>query len=767
MAFSKMSRFEIPEERCLCHQERNDLKQKIRKILAEREVKPIETEKYVNVCLGPKYEEWTLKKVQENYQNSKEWSKVKIFSCIPNFEKRDVNRKEEENVIWKKYNDFLQNNNEDIEIAESLIQKDPDFKRFEAILTNETELVLKEHISEAMSGTPGLLLRSVHTDKVASQSKMGNHSALSDLGIEIPPYNCKNAEKCAGNNHKDECYRSENDFILLYVEGNNLCIRFVEVKRPNTTPWAKQEKKPGEKMTKYCLTQLEKGVKFMLSLIPDIPSSNLDIKAFSAFPETSCTDLFCQACQPSIISKEDVEQMKSDSTYLREKLSISQDIESPSSSGLGLLLAAASRLVGKSSLLHTGYRDLSDPFTQEKQTMNQSFDKMENKKTFWFLNAEQRDLLQNVNKSSLLRNFCFVGGSGTGKTQMALQVIRKLLDNYEGQKPIKLIMSSVQFGYPELRKYFEKQKFKDIEIEIVSLGTIVTNLDIVKEDYYVPGKKMYKMPVLIDEICKRFEDLHKEKHIIFFLDEILTFGNPEGLDWRNLKPGPSINLLLAFSPVSLEKGTKLMVSKGKDPEDAAECLLLPTDASFHVQELCLRYRNSRSIQKMTSFVGLKIGKYLTSDEEPATCVVGEKPVWIDIAEDEANIKPALEQLKKYIENDKKSEMVLLYDRFLSAASKEILNNLGKPRTQGGFGWKVMEERLFHGHECDTVIYVGSGHLEAFTRAKLKLLIVTFSEKLEDKQWYNTYQSALSSAVQEKLIKKEVLVIEQEVMDTTE
>jgi hypothetical protein len=85
-----------------------------------------------------------------------------------------------------------------------------------------------------------------------------------------------------------------------------------------------------------------------------------------------------------------------------------------------------------------------------------------------------------------------------------------------------------------------------------------------------------------------------------------------------------------------------------------------------------------------------------------------------------------------------------------------MTSLEESRKNGGFGWKVMEERLFHGCECDTVIYVGSGHLEAFTRAQLKLLIVTFTENLES-PWYKTYQKALKSAAISHLLKEETLV----------
>ena len=262
------------------------------------------------------------------------------------------------------------------------------------------------------------------------------------------------------------------------------------------------------------------------------------------------------------------------------------------------------------------------------------------------------------------------------------------------------------------------------------------------------------MPDLIDGGCKKLEKQYKDEIVIFFLDEIIAFGNPHSLDWRTLTPGPSINLLLAFSPIGLERGPKQVLSTTEDVENETQSLRLPT--TCEVVNLHLRYRNTKSIQNFTRFIGHKIGNYLTSCEKPATDIDGNLPVWIDVNKDKKKILPALHKLKKYIEHDRKSNVFLLYDIFLSEEIKQMLNPLAEPRSKGGFGWKVMEEKPFHGHECDIVFYVGSGHLEAFTRALVKLFIVTLTEGDKRNPWYKTYQSALNSAFREKIIKKDIL-----------
>ena len=47
------------------------------------------------------------------------------------------------------------------------------------------------------------------------------------------------------------------------------------------------------------------------------------------------------------------------------------------------------------------------------------------------------------------------------------------------------------------------------------------------------------------------------------------------------------------------------------------------------------------------------------------------------------------------------------------------------RKKGGPGWEVKDADKFDGCESDIVIDVGNGNIEGFTRARLKLFIVTF------------------------------------------
>ena len=57
------------------------------------------------------------------------------------------------------------------------------------------------------------------------------------LGIRLVP-SCSEDHQ-----HRKECYRMESDIILVYPYMDKLAIRLIEVKRPNSIPWAKYDKK--------------------------------------------------------------------------------------------------------------------------------------------------------------------------------------------------------------------------------------------------------------------------------------------------------------------------------------------------------------------------------------------------------------------------------------------------------------------------------------------------------------------------------------------
>ena len=133
-------------------------------------------------------------------------------------------------------------------------------------------------------------------------------------------------------------------------------------------------------------------------------------------------------------------------------------------------------------------------------------------------------------------------------------------------------------------------------------------------------------------------------------------------------------------------------------------------------------------------------------------------MWIDILED--RLQDALEVCKDKILDDKKNDLVVLYDSSLPDHLIRQINQLKTPRSEGGFGWKkVVPWESFVGGECDTVVYVGSGSLEAFSRARLKLMIITVSpreRKGETVKNFYDYIAGLKKAVEKNLVEKKII-----------
>ena len=110
-------------------------------------------------------------------------------------------------------------------------------------------------------------------------------------------------------------------------------------------------------------------------------------------------------------------------------------------------------------------------------------------------------------------------------------------------------------------------------------------------------------------------------------------------------------------------------------------------------------------------------------------------------------------------NDKRSDLVLLYDKNLPEHLVREIQQLKRPRKEGGYGWKkIVPWESFVGGECDTVVYVGSGSLEAFSRARLKLMIITVSprEQRGDILNFYGYNAGLRNSVEKNLLEKKII-----------
>ena len=604
--------------------------------------------------------------------------------------------------------------------AKKELETDNNYRKFQNKLSENAELLLQNKIKQILDGKPGLLIRSV-------ESKAKTYEVLSELiGKEIVP-NCRCKED---GEHKPQCYDLEADLILFFPANGKLQIRLIEVKRPDGVPWAEEMKASLNKLlVNKALNQLEKDTKFILDLLPDIPTEKLDIKAVMAFPETECEQYFCESCINMVITAED---MKNDSQILK-KLSVKPE-EMNNVPEDNNFLKACARFLGKASLLHDGFRKVSDKDEKGKAFMKRHEQAIEENRCVKLLSSEEREALYQVSTSNR-KNFAFSGSSGSGKTCLGLLSVSKLVNFYseeynvvqDDEEPIKNIqdkneeeaidqepqtvhvyISIHRFPYykkyPELLKIFEnspilqdiKEK-ENVKLNILPEDSLVNDIfewDS-KEKQEVNNMKIGEKLLLM---LVKLDQRHKKDPVIVFFDEISA---PDGdkrrkLDLSNLSsPRPDIHFILSLSPVC---------DVGK-PWSIEDKFLLPTDNKFLHVPLSLRYRSTRNLQKFTDHVGTFNHNFLISPTKTqgdvpfssGSVLEGELPEWTDVGSDERKIYGTLKRLKKEKlgEND---EVTLLWhfeqNGELNALNKEgFLDYITKPRREGGFGWKMVDYGL--------------------------------------------------------------------------
>ena len=274
-----------------------------------------------------------------------------------------------------------------------------------------------------MLGYPGLLIRGLKcggkTDKKKNNEISGTFSYLKHFLGDIAP-NCKG--ECGGS-HQNECYNFEADIILLYPNDNGkINVVLIEVKR-STDP-----NKLSKSLMTEALVQLKKDTQFILQLLQDIPSENLKIDTFIAFAEAEddiVEDLFTLHQIPSTFMGNILTQTDFTSNKFKDKLKLDFYRK-----GFGgeitenvYFLSACARIRGHQSLIVSN--------KEQKEWMLRYEGNIE--KQLILFDEEQRKILNNFESRSDIKHFAFRGGSGTGKTLVALKCINLLIRRYVNQ----------------------------------------------------------------------------------------------------------------------------------------------------------------------------------------------------------------------------------------------------------------------------------------------------------------------------------------------
>ena len=175
-------------------------------------------------------------------------------------------------------------------------------------------------------------------------------------------------------------------------------------------------------------------------------------------------------------------------------------------------------------------------------------------------------------------------------------------------------------------------------------------------------------------------------------------------------------------------------------EDEANTLYLPKNLrnGFISKQLHIRYRNSEKIQEFSKFMGQEMKMYLvTSPQEIAMpCLKGEFLFWKDLGFSEVpDLELLTTTLKEMMNKIGKSCKILLDEKLPIECGRHLQ----------AIGTIVQKSKYFRGCEADAIIYIGSGSLEAFSRPKLRLGIISCYFKLttptreDNQELYDAYE----------------------------
>ena len=552
-----------------------------------------------------------------------------------------------------------------------------------------------------MQGRPGLLLR-------GKQFQREDFEKLTQTLGEFVP-NCQRKPKCQDDGyHENQCFQMECDISLIYPGEEKLHVRLAEVKRPRDDVFKESTTK---RLLKEASEQLEKDVKLINWILKDISPEKLDIKTFVVLdiPEEQKDEDMLKDYTDTVLVLKDIEnnyqQINQSSSFISSNNEIHEYFWTACGRLQSLVGGFETKILQQSHDWMIKYQD-----SIEKQLI--------------IFNQHQRKIVSKLSDSNRIKNFSFCGGAGTGKTLMAIKCCNSLLERYKNCKVQVYLTTMTQWLFSVNRGLEESEpvlklicenintdRRENVQLKMGPLRDICKEMGIVipdKNDDYIRH-----ICSIINSLAQKLKAKHQNVPVILLVDEIWYDQNdihgdakiltPPGHEDDITDPGSIVHLILAHNPVS--QGSLQF------PETSSKGVLNST--------FTLRYRNTIEIQKLSQLV-TQGSFYPDLEEEHVPRVAGDIPCWINLGDwDDSKmslLQSSLDQMMTKTGNS--DDVILLYHPELPVSMREYLLNNATTAT--------LVTTSCAGAEWDSVIYVGYGHTEAFSRAKLTLGIITIN-----------------------------------------
>ena len=707
---------------CLGHSERGARETMIERMLDSPQQTPDENLK-VLIKRGPKTVETSLKELEDNYRGMREWKMIEeggVLS-VPVEEFRMINLPKPDSRGNVKFverkgknagnliesfpvaqtvsclNEEIQGQyNEEIEkakaageskdnperAAQAFIKGLPKCTAVQQWLDKEAEIKLKKALRNLMvrkDTRPALIIRSV-------EMKLCN--ALNDLGLKL--------DMPVGG--------GEIDLVMAYASGDILNVVIFEVKRMNTYPWTEKDPCPNIQAVRKAEEQLTKDVKFLRSILADLPSSQIRFHTVASFPDTTALKLqtiFCSSCfETGIVSQEDL----ADLSLLQKKTQVPDKLDPATTSGKKKLLTLTARLLSHQSFLHVGYREVGDKekLIAERHRYNlETVDGKLMQKEFVVASPQQQQIIANFTTASpIQRNLVLEGPAGTGKTFVALQVAQSLMDSAakfcedgENKEPL-LVVTAGQKSEDPIMKYLDANSGG-------SPNKICKGWRDIHQEFGISSESEFGLVPLAQAVAKRFEG----RKIVMLVDEITDLTAVNELNDQSVPE--SISMVLVVNPIASRYNPYLRKRPAHRPSWQ---LSLPP--SFVQVTLETPYRSTIAITNFT----LQVAKHLNlhfPKKSIGSDIEGAKPFFLNVKRSEKKLEEAL----RFCVAEMGDSVTLLYDDFSYPVRRAVE---GKVKDLAA-AWECHDGFDFYGWEAEKVVVVTNGHwmMELITRARLR------------------------------------------------